>query len=153
MFRTRSALLVLLALSIGTAVALGRGSPDPAPPPGAEDKVTVELPFATEHVPAGLKAGAKVVLHRVDGRSTTPAGEASLTTVVLVPKCEVASVTPVDKPATPEQAVKVGLRVTKAQAAVVERHKARRVSSREMAADGSVKEEQRPVTFRLEPAK
>jgi hypothetical protein len=152
----KQVLVALALLTVCGAAAPTRGHPARAAARttarGAEEQAKVELSFATEHVPAGLKAGAKVDLMMVNGRSVTPAGQVSYTTSTVAGSAEVASVTPVDKPATPEQAVKVELRVTKDQAARIERLKAQKVKTVETTAQGRV-EKTVPVTFRLEPAR
>ena len=119
-----------------------------------QDEITkVEVSCAAEHVPDGLKAGARVDLMQVVGKSVTPTGKVSYSTSVLVQDIEVAAVTTMEKPKVPEQAVKVELRVTKAQAAVIESAKARLVTVTEATSDGRSKTERKPVPLRLEPTK
>jgi hypothetical protein len=119
----------------------------------ADETATVEVYCASEHVPGGLKAGTRVDLMRVDGKSVTPSGKVSYSTTGLAQDIEVVSVTAMEKPKVPERAVKVELRVTKAQAAVIERAKARLVTVTEATSDGKTKTERRPVLLRLEPTK
>ena len=63
---------------------------------------------------------------------------------------EVASVEPVDKPATPEAAVRVQLLVAKDRAEMVEWHRDRKVTVFERQPDGSRVRQTKPVTLRLE---
>jgi hypothetical protein len=121
--------------------------------PQADETTTVEVYFASEHVPVGLKAGCRVDLMRVDGKSITPSGKVSYSTSGLAQNIEVVSVTTLEKPKGREQAVKVELRVTKAQAAMIERAKARLVTVTETTSDGQTKTERRRVPLRLELAK
>src|SRR5262249_40384561 len=90
----------------------------------AQDRVKLEGAFASEHVPNGVKAGDRVDLVVVLSATTTKTGLASYSTRPVVQKVEVASVTKVEKPKTPEEAVKVELWLTKDDAARVERLKA-----------------------------
>jgi hypothetical protein len=73
----------------------------------ADDKVNVEVWLATEHVPKDLKAGMMVDLSWVRGKTQTSGGVVSYSTSVVTRGCEVVSVTHVEKPKEPEQAVKV----------------------------------------------
>jgi hypothetical protein len=139
---------VALALLTVWGVAV-RGAPGPR----ADETTTVVVYFASEHVPVGLKAGTRVDLMRVEGKSVTPSGKVSYTTNGLAQDIEVVSVTTVEKPKVPEQAVKVELRVTKADAATIEKAKARLVTVTEATSDGQTKTERRPVPLRLEPTK
>jgi hypothetical protein len=143
-------MLALLAVCCGASVAQAQGQPDPAKAPGAAEKATVEVYVATEHVPTGLKPGAAVDLKVVSGKTVAPTGRVSYNTTTLAPDAEVASVTPVEKPQALERAVRVELRVTKGQAAAIERAKARLVTSVETTPGGRTKAEKKPVTFRLE---
>lgn len=119
----------------------------------AQERIVVEIFLATEHVPAGLKAGATVDVKRVDGKSVTPAGIVSYTTSTLVSNIVVASITPVEHPKSPELAIKVELRVTKAQAVTIERTKTLLVRVSETTPDGGVKTVKKPAPFRLELSK
>jgi hypothetical protein len=145
-------MLALLAVCCGATAARAQGQPDPAKAPGAAEKATVEVYFAAEHVPAGLKAGAAVDLKVVNGKTVSPTGKVAYATTTLAPDAEVASVTPVEKPQTPERAVRVELRVTDGQAAAIERAKARLVTVAQTTPGGRMTTEKRPVTFRLEPS-
>jgi hypothetical protein len=120
---------------------------------GADETTTVEVYCASEHVPDGLKEGARVNLMQVSGKTVTPSGVVSYTTSGVAQDIEVVSVKEVDKPKVPEQAVKVELRVTKAQAAAIERAKARLVTVTEATSDGKTKSERKPIPLRLEPTK
>jgi hypothetical protein len=150
-FQPNALLLAILAVCCGGAFAQEKGRPDPGEARAGE-KATVEVYFAAEHVPQGLKAGDRADLHRVNGKTVTGTGKVSYTVAPVAPDVEVVSVTRADKPKAPEQAVKAVLRVTKSQAALIERAKAQLVTERQTKPDGGVKTEQKPVTFRLEPA-
>jgi hypothetical protein len=143
MLKIRPLVLALLAVGYGDAVAAARG---------AEETTTVEVYVATEHSPEGLKAGAKVNLLSVNGKTVIPNGKVHYRTSTLAADVEVASVTQVEKPNSPAEAVKVELKVTKDQAAKIEMAKAHRVTVVERSPDGP-KTEKRPLTFRLEPTK
>jgi hypothetical protein len=151
-FQPNALLLAHLAVCCGGAFAQEKGQPDPGKAPGAGEKATVEVYLAAEHLPKGLKAGDRADLHRVNGKTVTGTGKVSYSVATVAPDVEVVSVTRVDKPKAPEQAVKAVLRVTKSQAAMIERAKAQLVTERQTTPDGGVKREQKPVTFRLEPA-
>jgi hypothetical protein len=120
---------------------------------GADETTKVEVYCASEHVPDGLKAGARVDLMQVVGKSVTASGKVSYSTTGVAQDIEVVSVNAVEKPKAPEQAVKVELRVTKAQAAAIERAKARLVTVTEATSGGQTKTERKPVPLRLEPTK
>ena len=119
---------------------------------GAEETTTVEIYCASEHVPEGLKEGARVNLMMVVGKTATPAGKVSYSTKPVVKDIEVASVKQVDKPKEPDQAVKVELKVTTDQAAAIEKVKAQLVTT-VTTADGTTKSEKKPIPLRLEPTK
>jgi hypothetical protein len=147
------AVLTLVTVAIGAGHAQDKG-------PQAQDKATpgytavkVELALATVHVPKGLKAGMKVDLKHVTSATVAPNGLAAYSTVLVVEGLEVVSVTQVEKPADPEQAVKVEVKGTKQQAEKVEAIKARRVNVSERRADGTVGSTRRPPTLRLELSK
>jgi hypothetical protein len=118
---------------------------------GADETTKVEVYCASEHVPDGLKADARVDLMQVLGKTVTATGKVSYTMTGVAQDIEVVSVNSVEKPKTPEQAVKVELRVTKAQAGPIERAKARVVTVTEATSDGQTKTEKKPVPLRLEP--
>jgi hypothetical protein len=143
MTRHGFACLALAALCSAPGAAAGQG---------AEEKTKVEVSLASEHVPADLKAGARVDLLRVDGK--TAAGRVVLyRTTTVVPNIEVASVTrAAEKPKEPEQAVKVELLATKEQAALIEKAKRTLVTVVETRPGAPPETKRRPVTLRLEPA-
>jgi hypothetical protein len=116
----------------------------------ADDRVKVDVLLSEENVPKGLKAGNRVDLKMVTGKSITPKGVVSLNTVPVAPDLEVASVTNVEKPATPLAAVKVQLLVPKDLAAKVEKTRDRMVSVVERTKDGGVVRKMIPVILRLE---
>src|SRR5262249_19826639 len=70
----------------------------------ADDRVEVEVHLATEHVPTGLRAGARVDLKMVTGKTIRPKGLTVYKAGLVAAGLEVASVAPVDQPATPEAA-------------------------------------------------
>jgi len=116
----------------------------------AQEKTKVELYFASENVVAGLKAGNRVDLKRLAGRSITPSGKISVVTNTIALDLEVASISQIEKPKSPEQAVKVELKATKIQAARIERAKAQLVTIMETDSDGTVKTTMKPVTLLLD---
>jgi hypothetical protein len=120
---------------------------------GQDQTTKVEVSCAAEHVPDGLKAGARVDLMQVIGKSVTRTGKVSYSTSGLAQDIEVVSVTKVKKPKVPEQAVKVVLRVTRAQAAAIERAKARLVTVTQATSDGQSKTVRKPVPLRLQLTK
>lgn len=150
MFEQRAPRLALVPLFLGVAATLDIGQFGAARALGEEKDITVEVYFASEHVPEGLKAGAKVDLMRVDGKTVTRTGKVSYVTTVLSTDIEVASITRVEKPKTPEQAVKVVFQVTPDRAGFIERAKSRLVTVVETTLEGGKKETKRPVTLRLE---
>ena len=119
----------------------------------ADDTTTLDVYFATEHVPAGLKAGNNVDLFKVLGKTVTPAGKVSYTTGGLAQNLEVLSVTAVPNPKTPEEAVKVELKATKAQAKAIQAVMAKLVSVTEATSDGQSKTVAKPIPLRLELSK
>ncbi len=119
----------------------------------AEDETKVEVSFAVENVPSNLKPGAKVDLKRIDARSVTGSGQVAVTTTVIAQSLVVDSVDVTDKPKSPEEAVKVGLRVTKKQAAMIEKLKALRITVRESDSAGNFKTSKKPVPLMLELSK
>jgi hypothetical protein len=119
----------------------------------ADETTTLDVYFATEHVPAGLKAGNRVDLMKVMGKTVTPAGKVSYTTNPLADNIEVVSVTMVPNPKTPEEAVKVELRVIKGQAAAIQTAMTKLVTVTEATSDGKTKTVSKPIPLRLEPAK
>jgi hypothetical protein len=146
-------MLVLLGVCCSGARAQEKAQPDPGKAPETAEKTTVEVYFATEHVPEGLKAGDRAGLQRVNGKTVTGTGLVSYAVAAVAPDVEIVSVTRPDKPESAEKAVKVVLRTTRVQAAAIERAKAQLVTTRETTPGGGVKTEKKPVTFRLETAK
>jgi hypothetical protein len=136
----------LLVAGIGLAAIIGLVS---AQDKKAEHHVKVQLLLATEHVPKGLKPGTRVHLMMVTGKTVTPNGVTAYTTSLVAVDVEVASVEPVDKPATLEAAVRVQLLVAKDLAGKIERTRDRMMTVVEQA-DGSVATKMKPVTLRLE---
>jgi hypothetical protein len=119
----------------------------------ADDTTTLDVYFATEHVPVGLKAGNRVDLMKVMGKTVTPAGKVNYTAGGLAQNLEVVSVAPVPNPKTPEEAVKVELRVTNTQAKAIQAVMAKLVSVTEATSDGQTKTVSKAIPLRLEPAK
>jgi hypothetical protein len=116
----------------------------------ADDRVKVEVLLATEHVPKGLKAGTRVDLKMVTGKTVGPNGLTVYTAPLVAADVEVASVALVDKPATLEAAVRVQLLVAKDVAGKVEKTRDHTVAVIERRDDGSVERKMKPVTLRLE---
>lgn len=110
----------------------------------------VEVLLATEHVPNDLKAGTRVDLNMVTGKTVGPNGLTAYRIQPVAADLEVASVKAVDKPATPEAAVRVQLLVAKDMAAKVEKTRDHMVTVVETQADGTVVRKMKPVTLRLE---
>src|ERR1700752_3984439 len=102
----------LLLAGIGFVATIGLV---PAQDKRADDRVKVEVLLATEHVPKDLKAGTRVDLKMVTGKTAAPNGLTVYSGSLVAANVEVASVAPVDKPATPEAAVRVKLLVSKDQ--------------------------------------
>jgi hypothetical protein len=138
------------ALSLGTlALLVAAGL--------AQDKVPertkVEPSLAAEHVPNGLKAGTRVDLNMVTATTIRANGFVAYSTTALAPDVEVTSVTKLEKPKAPEEAVKVELLVTKEQAARIEKAKAQLVTVVERVPGGKPKTTQKSVPLRLEVPK
>jgi hypothetical protein len=133
--------------SILLALALCCGSSSAQP-----EKVKVEVPFATEHVPDGVKAGAKVNLTWVVSK-TTAGRLANYRTAPVVPDVEVAAITKVEKPTTPEEAVKVDFLVTKEQADTIKMFKEKLVTRVERQPGQPPVTVKKPLTFRIEVPK
>jgi hypothetical protein len=114
--------------------------------------VKVEVPFATEHVPDGVKAGAKVNLTWVVSK-TTAGRLANYRTAPVVPDVEVAAITKVEKPTTPEEAVKVDFLVTKEQADTIKMFKEKLVTRVERQPGQPPVTVKKPLTFRIEVPK
>jgi hypothetical protein len=116
----------------------------------ADDRVKVEILLATENVPKDLKAGARVDLKVVTGKTVTPRGVTSLSTMLVAADVEVASVKLLEKPDSPEAAVRVNLLVAKDLAAKVEKVRDTKVRVVEAQSDGTVVRKMIPPTLRLE---
>lgn len=137
----------LLFAVIGLVAALGLVR---AQDKKADDRVKVQVLLATEHVPKDLKAGTRADLKMVTGKIVAPNGPTLYMTKLVAAGVEVASVAPVDKPATPEAAVKVQLLVAKDLAGKVEKIRDHMVTVVERQGDGTVVRKKQPVTLRLE---
>jgi hypothetical protein len=129
------------------ALALCCGSSSAQP-----EKVKIEVPFATEHVPDGVKVGAKVNLTWVVSKTTAP-GRTNYRTAPVVPEVEVAAITKVEKPATPEEAVKVEFLVTKEQADKIKAYKEQLVERIERQPGQAPVRAKKPLIFRIEVPK
>jgi hypothetical protein len=137
----------LLLAGIGLVATLGFV---PAQDKKDDDRVKVEVRLATEHVPKDLKAGTRVDLKMVTSKTVGPNGLTAYGTAPVAADIEVASVETVDKPATPEAAVRVQLLVPKDMAGKVEKARDHQVPVVERKGDGSVERKMKPVTLRLE---
>ena len=138
--------LAVLALGYGPAAAQETGKPDAA-------KAKVQVTVATEHVPEGLKAGDRVDLTWVSGKAATATGRVSYMTRPIVLDVAIVSVTRVETPKAPEQAVQVELLVPKDQAAKVEQFKTRLVTVSESVPGAPPRTTKKPVPLRLERPK
>jgi hypothetical protein len=116
------------------------------------EKVKIEVPFATEHVPDGVKVGVKVDLTYVVSK-TTAAGRTNYRTAPVVPDVEVAAITKVEKPTTPEEAVKVEFLVAKEQADKIKMFKEKLVERIETQPGQAPVNVKKPLTFRIEVPK
>jgi hypothetical protein len=116
----------------------------------ADDRVKVEIHLATENVPVGLKAGTRVDLKLVTGKTVGPKGLTLYSTSLVAADIEVASLVNVDKPATPEAAVRAQLLVAKDMAGKVEKTRDQMVNVVERQPNGLVVNRMKPVTLRLE---
>lgn len=137
----------LLLVGIGVVAVLGLA---PAQDQNADDRVKVEVTLATEHVPKELKAGARVDLKFVTGKNVSATGATVYTSQLWAANFEVASVTAVDKPASPEEAVRVQLFVAKDKAKGVESFRDTKIEVIERQADGSAVRKKKPLILRLE---
>ncbi len=140
----------LLLVGIGLVATVGFV---PAQDRKVDDRVKVEVLLATEHVPQGLKAGTRVHLKMVTGKTVGPKRLTLYRTLLVAGDIEVASVALVEKPATPEAAVRVQLLVPKAMAGKVEQTRDHMVTVVERQGDGSVLRKRKLVTLRLEMPK
>jgi len=153
MFIRLFASLALLAVGINASLAQDNAKPMPPKQASGEESAKVEVAFAIVHVPQALKAGMKVDLEHVTSAIITGTGEAIYNPIPVVAGLEVVSVTKMEKPADPEQAVKVELKGTKQQIDKVVAIKSRVVNVSGKRPDGSFGPMQKPPTLRLELAK
>jgi metal-dependent HD superfamily phosphatase/phosphodiesterase len=87
----------------------------------AAEPKSVELGFEAVHVPDTVKAGAKVKLVIVLAATKDAAGQTVHRTQDYLSGLKVAAVTRVEKPAKPEEAVKVKFEVSEEDAAKLDR--------------------------------
>jgi hypothetical protein len=139
-------------LSIAALAALCL-SPAPTQEKGDPDKATVEIHLAKEHVPDGIKAGAQANLVTVRSSAKTKKGTFIFATAPLAEAVEVVKISPVEKQDDPSKAFVAVLRVSKAQAAKIEKMKATMVTVAQTGPAGETVTVQRPVTLRLEATK
>lgn len=139
-----------MLLTFGIAAAQQQESRET---PNNNEKATIEVFLAAEHVPPGLKAGAKANLLIVTGKAIAPNGKVAYSTSTLAPAVEVASIAKVEKPKSPEQVIKVELRVAKDQAAKIGRAASQLVDTVESTPGAQPERKQKPVTLRLELVK
>jgi hypothetical protein len=137
----------LLLAGIGLAATVGLAL---AQDNKADERVKVEVLLATEHVLEGLKAGTRVDLKLVTGKTVGPKGRTVYSARLVAADVEVASVAAADKPASPEAAVRVQLLVSKEKGDKVKKTRDHLVTVVERQGDGSVKRKMKPVTLRLE---
>jgi hypothetical protein len=130
-----------LVAAVGTVRALDKIT---------DDRVKVDVLLADEHVPKGLKAGTRADLKMVQGKTSTPNGLTMYRSSLVAADVEVASIDTVDKPATPEGAVKVQLLVSKDVAEKIVKTRDRLVTVIERKVDGVAETKKKPVTLRLE---
>jgi hypothetical protein len=114
-------------------------------------RVKVEVHLAAEHVPETIKANSRADLVYVQSSVKSRNGKILYNTRRVAADVEVVSVKREKKPADPARAVLVELRVTKEQAAKIEKMKTRVVTVVERE-DGKSVTKKQPVTLRLEPA-
>jgi hypothetical protein len=132
------------------AAGAGRGAADDKDVPQTEK---VEVMLCKEHVPEGLKAGAHVNLLYVASATRTGTGKTMYATRVITPDAAVVTVKELEKPATPDEAIKVELQVPKDQVAKIEQYKTRLVRVSESNPGGGRQMVQKPVPLRLEITK
>jgi hypothetical protein len=143
---------VFATLSVA-ALCSGAGTAQERKPAGADGPVTVEVTLAPEHVPEGLKPGARADLVTVTGKTVARGGQVRYVTSGLARDVEVAAVARPERPADPERPVRVELRVTREQAALVDKAKKKLVNVTETPPGGGAPEtKQKPVQLRLELA-
>src|SRR5262249_36454656 len=114
------------------------------------DRVKVEVLFKTEHVPKDLKAGKRVDLKLVTGKTVGPNGLTVYRSQMVAADIEVGAIAPVDKAAAPETPVRVQLLVAKDMAGKVQKARDQIVTVVERQGDGTVVRKMIPVTLRLE---
>jgi hypothetical protein len=114
--------------------------------------VKVEVPLSAEHAPEAIRANTRADLVYVASTTRFGTGKVLYTTRPIVRDVEVVSVKREKKPADPARAVLVELRVTKEQAAKIEKMKTLLVTVVEREG-GKPVTKKRPLTLRLEPAK
>jgi hypothetical protein len=117
-----------------------------------EARVKVEVHLAAEHAPEAIKANTRADLVYVASTTKFGTGRVVHNTRPIARDVEVVSVKREKKPADPARAVLVELRVTKEQAAKIEKMKTLLVTVVE-SEGGKPVTKKRPVTLRLEPAK
>jgi RNA polymerase sigma factor (sigma-70 family) len=124
---------------------------DQAKPGQAEPLVKVEVAVATAHLPEDLKAGARVDLQYVKAVMHYGTGKVVYDAPTVVAGIEVVSVTRLEKPMDPDRAVKVELRVTKEQAARIDKEKQRLVDWSEPGPGRTKKTVKKLVPLRFVP--
>jgi hypothetical protein len=115
-------------------------------------RVKVEVHLSADHAPEAIKANSRADLVYVQSSAKTSKGKVLYNTRPVARDVEVVSVKREKKPADPARAVRVELRVTKEQAAKIEKMKTLVVTVVETEGGKSVTKK-RPVTLRLEPAR
>lgn len=127
-------------------LTLGRTGVQSASPQPGDERATVELNFAKQHVPEKLAAGDKLILHYVTSMARTRTGIETYSTVIVAKNVEAKEIKRTEKPDDPEKAVTVKLLVSADDAAKIERLKKAEVNVYE---NGTTKK--KPLTWRLEP--
>lgn len=140
----------LLLVCIGFATLAGVL---PAQEQKVIERVKVELFFATEHVPKNLKSGNLVDIKMVLGKTTGPRGITLYQTRLVAGNIEVASVTPLEQPQNPDEAVKVKLLVPKELIQKVEKIREQKVTVVETNPEGAPETKTKSVPLRLEMTK
>lgn len=153
MFKKWAVPVSVLILTCGVAAGQPQSPPRPPESQNKDETSTIEVFLSAEHLASNLKAGAKANLLIVLGKTVAPNGKVAYSTSTLAPGVEIASIAKVEKPKSPEQAIKVELRVAKDQAAKVERATSRLVNTVESTPGAQPERKQKPVTLRLEPVK
>jgi len=144
--------LFAASLLLSSAFVNAQEKKDVEKPKNAEpfDSTKVEVLFAKDQVPDDLKPGVKVDLRRVDSQTTTATGRVSIRSSVIVPGLEVVSVTKVDKPKAPDEAIKVELKGSKDQIEKVNKYKDQKVKVVERAPGGVPESKEKRIPLRLE---